>query len=99
MKSDLVVEELDVQALGVYLAILYQDRRGELVELGLDGVVPKRRHPRARKILITTEEVLEPGERTVSKFLSTEMQPTREQVRLMFALAIEAGILAPWLQF
>ena len=37
----------DEKALGVYLATLYQDRRGELVELGLDGVVLKRRHPRA----------------------------------------------------
>ena len=59
----------DTDALEIYLAILYQDRRGELINLGLDDVVQKRRHPRARKILITTEEVLEPGERTVSKFL------------------------------
>ena len=94
LRSDLVVEEVDVEALGLYLAILYQDRRGELVDLGLDGVVQKRRHPRARKILITTEEVLEPGERTVSKFLPMETQPTSEQVKLMLAIALEAGILA-----
>ena len=39
LRSDLVVEEVDVEALGLYLAILYQDRRGELADLGLDGVV------------------------------------------------------------
>ena len=49
----------------------------EIANIHRDDVVQKRRHPRARKILITTEEVLEPGERTVSKFLSPLRQPTR----------------------
>ena len=49
-------------ALGIYLAVLYQGRRGELVDLGLDQVVQKRVHPKAKKIVITTEEVLEPGD-------------------------------------
>ena len=94
LESDLDIEDVDTEALGLYLAILYQDRREELVDLGLDQVVQRRRHHKARKILITTEEVLEPGERTVSKFLSREQVPTREQERLMLALALEQGILA-----
>ena len=87
LRSDVSIEEVDKEALSLYLAILYQDRRQELAERGLDDVVHKRRYPRARKILITTEEILEPGERTVSKFLPPRQQPTREQERLMLALA------------
>ena len=64
------------------------------MDLGLDQVVAKRKHPRARKILITTEEVLEPGEKTVSKFLQPQMQPNKEQERIMLAMALEEGILA-----
>ena len=80
-------------ALGLYLAIKYQDRRAELDELGLGNVVQKRKNPRARKILITTEEVLEPGERTVSKFHPPGQVASREQVKLMMGLALEQGIL------
>ena len=54
--------------------------------------MPRKVHPRAREILITTEEVLEPGERTTNKFLPREQLPTRDQERLL-ALALEAGIL------
>ena len=43
------------------LAIQYQDRRKELEDLGLDRVVPKKIHPKAKKILIKTKEILEPG--------------------------------------
>ena len=42
--------------------------------------------------LITTEEVLEPGEKTTSKFLPREQLPTKEQEKLL--LALEQGILA-----
>ena len=75
----------------LYLAILFQGRREELEALGLDSVVPKRRHPRARAVLISTEEVLnrkESGE-TVSKFLEAERQPSEAEVRLMFSLALK----------
>ena len=58
----------------------------------------KRRHPRARKILITTEEVLEPGERTVSKFLPMETQPNSGQIKLMLGLA-KKGVQTSWLMF
>ena len=90
LRSDLIIKEVDTEALGIYLAILYQDRRRELEALGLGRVV----HPKARKILITTEEVLEPGEKTTSKFLPREQVPTREQEKLLLALALEQGILA-----
>ena len=62
LKSDLTIEEVDTKALGIYIAILYQDRKEELEALSLSQVVLRRVHLRAKKILITTEEVLEPGE-------------------------------------
>ena len=85
MRSDIVLEEVNTTALG--LAILYQDRRGELEDLGLDLVVQTRIHPKAKKILITTEEVLEPGEKTKSKFHPPEREPSKEQEKLLLALA------------
>ena len=63
LKSGVTIEYVDTVALGIYLAILYQDRRAELKALGLDQVVQKSLHPKAKKILIPTEEVLEPDEK------------------------------------
>ena len=40
------------------------------------------------------EEVLELGEKTTSKFLTMEQLPTREQEKLLLAMALEEGILA-----
>ena len=54
----------------------------------------KRIHPKAKTILITTEEVLEPGEKTKSKFHPPEREPSKEQEKLLLALALEEGILA-----
>ena len=98
MKLTLSIEEVDATALGLYLGILYQDRRKELVQLGLDKVVQKRKNPKAKKILISTEEVLEPGPKTISKFHPPEQQPSREQKKLMISLALEQGILAVFKQ-
>ena len=67
LKSGVTIEYVDTVALGIYLAILYQDRRAELKALGLDQVVQKSLHPKAKKILIPTEEVLEPDEKVTSK--------------------------------
>ena len=94
LKSDLTIEEVDTKALGIYIAILYQDRKEELEALSLSQVVPRRVHLRAKKILITTEDVREPGEKTTSKFLPREQLPTKEQEKLLLALALEQGILA-----
>ena len=54
LRSNLKVE-VDGVALGLYLAIIYQIRRQELENLGLDEVIQRRIHPRARKIQISTE--------------------------------------------
>ena len=88
-RSHLTVQEVNTEALGLYLAIAYQDRRKELIALGLDRVVQKRKFPKAKKILITTEEVTEPGEKTLSKFHPQEQQPTKDQEKLMLSLALE----------
>ena len=66
-KEEFLKGEVDVDVIGLYLAIQYQDRRKELEDLGLDRVVPERIHPKAKKVLKTTEEILEPGAKTVSK--------------------------------
>ena len=74
------------------MEILFQGgRREELEVQGLDEVVPKRRHPRARAVLISTDEVLNRREagNTESKFLEAERQPTEAEVRLMFSLALK----------
>ena len=52
-------------------------------------VVPKKVHLKAKKIFKTTEEILEPGAKTVSKFHHVETVATMEQERLMLALALE----------
>ena len=62
-------------------------------QVGLREVLQKRRNSRAPKILITIEEVLEPGERTASKFYPTEQAGSKEQVKLIMGLALEQGIL------
>ena len=50
LKADLKV---DMDVIVLYLAIQYQDRRKELEDLGLNMVVPKKIHPKAKKVLIT----------------------------------------------
>ena len=80
IKSDLKVE-VDSREQALYLAINYQDKRQELEVLGLGEVVHTRVHPTARKMLITTEEVLERGEKdreTVFMFNLPTMAPTME---------------------
>ena len=75
---------MGVDVIVLYLAIQYQDRRKEIEDLGLDRVVPKRIHPKAKKVLITSEEILEPGAKTVSKFHDVETMATMEQERMDF---------------
>ena len=91
MRSDLVIE-VDGKELGLYLAIVYQSRRQELVALGLDQVVQKRKHPRAKTIQITTDEVLARGQGE-SKFWDQEREPTLQEKKLMLSLALEEAIL------
>ena len=52
LKADLK-GEVDVDVIVLYLAIQYQDRRKEMEDLSLDRFVPKRIHPKAKKVLIT----------------------------------------------
>ena len=74
LRSAMTIEEVDPVALGLYLAIKYQDRRAELDELGLGNVVQKRKNPRARKILITTEKVLDPWSQVGGQFPNSIFQ-------------------------
>ena len=47
--------EVDPVELGLYLAVAYQDFRGELEALGLAKVVQKQKFPRARKVTVATK--------------------------------------------
>ena len=96
LMSDLEVE-VDSEELGLYLAIIYQQRRQELEDRGLDDVVQKRRHPRAKRILMTTDEILNRKEwggdnNNNSKFFEQERKPNKEEERLMLSLALEEAV-------
>ena len=88
--------EVDSVELGLYLAVAYQDRRGELEALGLAEVVQKRKFPKARKVMVTTKEFLERGGdgAAESRFNPPERQATEAEVRQMLALALEVGVKA-----
>ena len=71
-----------------------KDRRQELADRGLDNAVQKRKHPRAKKVLMTTDEILNRKEwgrnnNNDSKFFEQERKPTKEEERLMLSLALE----------
>ena len=93
LRSGLKVE-VDAVKLGLYLSVLYQDRRGELEALGLAEIVQRRKCPKAKKIMITTEKLLERGQdgQDESKFLPPERAATDEEKKKIFALALEAGV-------
>ena len=96
LMCDLEVE-VDSKELGLYLAIVYQDRRQELADRGLDDAVQKRKHPRAKKVLMTTDEILNRKEwgrndNNDSKFFEQERKPTKEEERLMLSLALEEAV-------
>ena len=71
--------------------------REELVSLGLGEVTHTRPHkpgqkPRGRKPGITTEEILNRGQKTKTKFVPPERKPTSSESRLMFSLVLEHAI-------
>lgn len=97
LRSDLEVV-VDSVELGLYLAIIYQNKRKDLDVLGLDDKIPKRRS-RGKDIKITTDEVTSArrrGERPPgsdkSLFRERESEPRSDETRLMFALVLEEGI-------
>ena len=93
LRSGLQVE-VEVEELLLYVAIQYQGRRAELETLGLEEVVPRRKHPKAKTVLITTDEVFNRKKdgSTASKFLKAVRDPTEEEVRVLFSLALEEAI-------
>ena len=66
--------------------------RTELESLGLGQVTHNRLHNRGRKPGITTEEILDRGSNTKTKFRDPEREPTREEKRKMFGVALETMI-------
>ena len=92
VNSDLEIE-VDERELGLYLAIIFQKERWKVLELKhLDEVVPKRKHETAKSILMSTDEIIERSECTVSKFHPARKDPTREEVRRMMGVALEEAV-------
>ena len=92
VNSDLATE-VDERELRLYFAITFQKERWMELELKhLDEVVPKRKHEAAKNILMSTEEIIERSERTVSKFHSARKDPTREEVRRMIDMTLKEAV-------
>ena len=83
---------VDVKELALYLAVTKE--RSELESLGLDEVTHTRLHSRGRKPGITTEEILERGNNTKTKFKEPVREPTKDEERKMFGVALETLINA-----
>ena len=58
----------------------------------LDEVVPRGKSEAAKNVLMSTEEITERSERTVSKFHPACRDPTREEVRRMMGVALEEAV-------
>ena len=90
-KEEFINGDLDINVdekeLALYLAVTKE--RSELESLGLGQVTHTRLYTRGRKPGITTEEILERGSNTKSKFRDPERQPTEDEIRMMFGVALE----------
>ena len=84
---------VDEVELALYLAVTVD--RDEIVSLGLDEVVHTRIHNRGQHPGITTEEILKRSDtKTKTKFNLPVRKPTNDEVRKMFAKALEVSIKA-----
>ena len=86
LESDLDIE-IDTEELSLYLAVTHTSE--ELEKLGFSQVTHRRIHRKGQRPGITTEEILNRKTETVSKFHRPEREPNKEEVRSMFALALE----------
>ena len=89
LKSKLNIK-VDNAELSLYLAIVKDP--SEIETLGLKEVINTRRGTRGAKPGITTSEILK--EDRSSKFNPPEREPTMEESKLMFSLALEEAIKA-----
>ena len=56
-------------------------------------MIPVRKHEAVKTVLMSTEDVIERGDKTVSKFCETsQRKPNRAEVRRMIGLALEEVI-------
>ena len=83
--------DLDWQELSLYLAVIHS--RQELVELGLGHVTHTRVSNSNNRPGITTKEILNRGEDTESLFYVPENEPTEQEVRKMFSVALKHLII------
>ena len=82
---------MDMEVLSLYLAVM--KTRQELVSLGLGEVAHTRAKTRGQRPGITTEEILDRGDMTVSKSVKPARAPTQQETRQMFSIALGNLIL------
>ena len=85
---------MDERELALYLAVVFRKkRRKELVARQLHEIIPERKHQTANRILMSTKEVIDRSEKTVSKFQETGLRdPDRREVRQMIGLVLEEAV-------
>ena len=92
IQSDLEILNLDLPELALYLAVTKAP--AELAELGLTEVVHTRIKSAGARPGVTTKEVLDRDDKTVSLFKKPIRAPTKAEARKMFAVSLESLVLA-----
>ena len=92
LQSDLEILNLDPLELALYLAVT--NNQTELDNLGLMEVVHTRMASSGARPGVTTKEVLDRDEKTVSLFNPPLRAPTQIETKKMFAVALESLVLA-----
>ena len=88
LQSDLEILNIDHLELALYLAVT--NNQTELDNLGLTEVVHTRVASSGARPGVTTKEVLDRDEKTVSLFNPPLRAPTQIEARKMFAVALES---------
>ena len=91
--SDLEIN-VDERELALYLTVIFQKEwRKELVARQLHEIIPKREQQTTRRILMSTEEIIDRSEKTISKFQEIGLRdPDTREVRQMIGLALEEAV-------
>ena len=84
--------DVDTEELSLYLSVVFSKQ--ELVDMGLKDVTYTRVSARGQRPGITTEEILERSDKTISKFNKPARVPINVEEKKMFSIALESLIKA-----
>ena len=93
VNADLEIN-VDERKLTLYLAVIFQkERRKEVLVRQLHEIILERKYQTVRRILMSTEEILDRSEKTLSKFQETRLRdPDRREVRQIIGLTLEEAV-------